>query len=321
MRRAVRAITQDELLYIATVARLGSIAKAAEELFITRSAVSRCIKKVETEYNTALIKRTPKGIILTPAGEVYVHYAQKILHDNAEMESRIREVSKTKTGQVMIGTTYSVASSILPSVFRMLRANNPKIKCGISDNTITSLEDQLRHGKLDFLISLFIQKTPGFKYKILTNEILCIVFPRVCSGEEFTDPVPNLERLLAWGRQHQLPAYLTKSHFLDRQVVDRVLVKHGIQLPEIHEMSSYYSILGLVAGGFGFTAAPYLNCMPYLNDRRLIFLPIAWGGTAGTIAAAYPGNTPMTPAARVVLQYCSEAFADTYQNNIFQLKW
>ena len=52
-------MTEDEMRYITTVGRMGSMSKAAEEMYITRSALSRCIKKVEEELDTPLFKRVP----------------------------------------------------------------------------------------------------------------------------------------------------------------------------------------------------------------------------------------------------------------------
>ena len=60
-----------ELYKIFTVvASNGSFSKAAEELFMTQSAISQSIKQLESSIDMILFKRTPKGVELTEAGEI-----------------------------------------------------------------------------------------------------------------------------------------------------------------------------------------------------------------------------------------------------------
>jgi DNA-binding transcriptional LysR family regulator len=50
------------------VARLGSVTKAAQELFISQPAVSAHLRSLEQRYEEPLFERTPRGMLLTPAG-------------------------------------------------------------------------------------------------------------------------------------------------------------------------------------------------------------------------------------------------------------
>lgn len=95
-------MTEDEMRYITTVGRMGSMSKAAEEMYITRSALSRCIKKVEEELDTPLFKRVPSGIVPTQAGEIYIRYAEKFLTEIRKMKSEIYEISKEYSGTVCV---------------------------------------------------------------------------------------------------------------------------------------------------------------------------------------------------------------------------
>ena len=92
---------------------MGSMSKAAEEMYITRSALSRCIKKVEEELDTPLFKRVPSGIVPTQAGEIYIRYAEKFLTEIRKMKSEIYEISKEYSGTVCVGATYSIVASVL----------------------------------------------------------------------------------------------------------------------------------------------------------------------------------------------------------------
>ena len=65
--------------YAVEVARLGSINKAADELFIAQPNLSRTIKKLEDDLGIIIFDRSSKGMNLTPDGERFIRYAEKIL--------------------------------------------------------------------------------------------------------------------------------------------------------------------------------------------------------------------------------------------------
>ena len=74
------------LKYAVEVARLGSINKAAEQLFVAQPNLSRYIKNLETELGIVIFKRTSRGMTLTPDGETFVRYAAQVLNQIDDIE-------------------------------------------------------------------------------------------------------------------------------------------------------------------------------------------------------------------------------------------
>ncbi len=72
--------------YAAEVARIGSINKAAEQLYIAQPNLSRCIKELEADLGIVIFDRTFKGMTLTPEGEDFIRYAQKVLNQIDDIE-------------------------------------------------------------------------------------------------------------------------------------------------------------------------------------------------------------------------------------------
>ena len=72
--------------YAVEVARLGSLNKAADSLFIAQPNISRSIKELEADLGITIFNRSAKGMELTPDGEEFIHYAQNILKQLNEME-------------------------------------------------------------------------------------------------------------------------------------------------------------------------------------------------------------------------------------------
>lgn len=85
-----------QLEYLTKIAECGSITKAAQELYISQPSLTKSIANLEAEYNIQLLKRTPKGISLTPKGREFLEYAQDVLDSRHILESTFqKEVTKS----------------------------------------------------------------------------------------------------------------------------------------------------------------------------------------------------------------------------------
>lgn len=79
-------MTFQQLLYVSETARLGSINKAAQALFVSQSTISSSIKDLEKEFSMPLFIRTTSGINLSPEGREFLCYARSLLDQKQHME-------------------------------------------------------------------------------------------------------------------------------------------------------------------------------------------------------------------------------------------
>ncbi len=96
------------------VAKQLSFTKAAEVLFMTQPAVTFQIKQLEEHFNTRLFDRGHGKITLTPAGEVVLGYAERILGLSSEMDVRLSELTGEIGGSLMVGASTTIAEFMLP---------------------------------------------------------------------------------------------------------------------------------------------------------------------------------------------------------------
>lgn len=82
--------------YAAEVAKCGSINKAAEALLMNQPNLSRAIKELEATLGVDIFIRTPKGMLLTPEGETFLSYADKILKQVDEVEGMFKNNMRNK---------------------------------------------------------------------------------------------------------------------------------------------------------------------------------------------------------------------------------
>ena len=79
------------LKYVISIAENGSINKAAEELHVAQPNLSRVVREMEADLGILFFRRSSKGMLLTPDGELFVNQARKILEQIDEMESLYKE--------------------------------------------------------------------------------------------------------------------------------------------------------------------------------------------------------------------------------------
>ncbi len=97
--------------YALEVAKTNSINKAAAVLFVGAPALSRAIKELEAGLGVSLFERSAKGMFLTPDGELFVRYAEKVLKEIDDIEELFKEGTTAKTKFSISGPRASYIAS------------------------------------------------------------------------------------------------------------------------------------------------------------------------------------------------------------------
>lgn len=83
----------------------GSFSKAAERLYITHTAVIKRLNHLESSIGVQLLERSPQGVKLTAAGEVFYREAVELIRLSREMVKRVRSVGKPEVKILRVGTS------------------------------------------------------------------------------------------------------------------------------------------------------------------------------------------------------------------------
>ncbi|MCM1158151.1 MAG: LysR family transcriptional regulator [Bacteroidales bacterium] len=89
-------MTLTQLRYAITVAGADSMSEAARILFISQPSLSAAIKELEEEIGIELLRRTNRGVSLTPEGEEFIGYARQVVEQYELMESKYVEKQRVK---------------------------------------------------------------------------------------------------------------------------------------------------------------------------------------------------------------------------------
>src|SRR5262245_55452538 len=110
------------------VARCGTMAAAADALFLTPSAISQQVAQLEEEVDVALTERQGRGIRLTPAGEALVAHTERIMVVLDEARSELAQLKREIAGQLHVAAFPSIATAVMPDVVKSLRAVFPRLQ-------------------------------------------------------------------------------------------------------------------------------------------------------------------------------------------------
>jgi DNA-binding transcriptional LysR family regulator len=115
------------LRYFLEIVRARSIRAAAENLHIAASALSRHVANLEHEFGVPLLERLPRGIRLTPAGEVFAAGAAQTLRQVDRIRSEIDDLRDLKRGHVVIYAVEGVVADFLLPVLSQFGRNFPNV--------------------------------------------------------------------------------------------------------------------------------------------------------------------------------------------------
>ena len=110
----------------------GTIAGAARSLGLTPSAVSQQLVVLEREAGTALIDRSPRGVVLTGAGRLLAGRAAEVLDVLASARADLDRIGGSVAGPVAVAAVASAAATFLSSAVTTLRRAHPGIVVGVT---------------------------------------------------------------------------------------------------------------------------------------------------------------------------------------------
>lgn len=105
-----------------------TMAAVAEVLNLTPSAVSQQISQLEGEVGVPLVERSGRGVRLTPAGDILVSHAQRIMTILDEARSEMAQMREQIAGSLRIAAFATAAAALLPPVLRVLRQSYPRLQ-------------------------------------------------------------------------------------------------------------------------------------------------------------------------------------------------
>ena len=146
-----------QIEYLMAVCRYGSISKAADELLVSRPAVSRAIKDLENEFGLSFFLRTTTGVLMTEAGQLVYEKCQKIEQLFSELQTELGTMKNDGAGkndrQLHIGISFTARCCFLPFI-TAFRQSHPDVLLMLTDMEDSFVDSGILNPEYDLEIAL-----------------------------------------------------------------------------------------------------------------------------------------------------------------------
>jgi len=251
------------------VARHLSFTRAAEALFMTQPAVTFQIKQLEEQFNTRLFERGHGRIALTPAGEVVLEYAERILSLSSEMEMRVGEMTGQMRGPLMVGASTTIAEFMLPRILGEFNSLYPQVRTRLTVANSESIESRIVEHTLDVGLLEVETGNPALQSEFCCeDELVAICTPdHPLAASTAVTPKTLLD--------YELVAREPGSG--TREVSDNCFRDAGIppeRLKVQMELGSLEALKGVVVTGLGFAIVSRASVGRELQLGSLVAIPL-----------------------------------------------
>lgn len=244
-----------------------NIGWAAKRLFIAQPPLSKQIQQLEEELGCQLFERIPKGLKLTPEGETLVIEARKV---KLSLDNAVAAVSKSNLGSLgtlNIGFSGALPSVVLPELFLQTEKLYPNIDFQIHRKANSNLVlESVANGDIDAGVVLLPISTLGISQKLISRHRLIVALPK--NHPLAHRPSISINELK---NEHFITNHAYKGSVI-REVFVSACRKAGFNPNIVKEADDTYSILILVAAGFGITLS--LESLEYIQPSTINYIPL-----------------------------------------------
>ena len=240
-----------ELEYVVAIADEKSLTKAAERLFITPSALTQQVLRLENELHAPLFIRSRSGWQPTEAGEIYLEAARKILFIQQDAYNRLQDQIQRSAYSLTIGLPPERGTDMFSRIYAPFRERFPDVTIQLRETSVHTQQDLIRSGQLDlgFLTLSEAQMTKDEYVSLCEEEILLAVpqkYPEALLQSAPPQPgspyrVVPLERL-----QNEPFAMMSEASTL-RQIQEDIFRQNGLRPQVAFEATRAMTIFEVVS--------------------------------------------------------------------------
>jgi DNA-binding transcriptional LysR family regulator len=290
-----------QLRYFVAVAETRHFTHAADNLGVAQPTLSKQIHTLEASLGAPLFERIRGDVSLTVAGEALLPLARRIVADADAARDAVQDIVGLRRGEVRLGATPSLCSSLVPAVLRTYRAEHPGIQLYISEGSSQDLIADLLAHSLD--LALIVQPEHGVDPALETTEVLreSLVVASVADR-----PPPTVARQLDLIELRHTPMVMFRAGYDIRDVTLQACERAGFTPKFAVEGGEMDAVLAFVEAGLGVALVP---SMVLANRPLLRATPLAPPGMRRTIALAQRRGAVLPHAAAALREGLLEHIA------------
>lgn len=293
-----------QLQYFVAVAEQLNFRKAAESLYVTQPLLSKQIADLEAEVGYPLFIRNTRSVSLTPAGEVMLEEANKLIRQSDSLLYSVQKAAEygSDYGTLHIGYEESFSQETLSRILNRMRELHPGINVNIQRFTSNEIKKALQNNMIDVGFLLLPEKHLGSNVdcQILSCDTLCLstssqLLPAEASMEDFIRIAD------------QVPICLLEKNAKGLNLISNLCQKMNVYTNFIFA-ESVQDMLLYAESGYGISVMP-LSFLRYHSHSLLSVCPIKNPDAELCMAAIWSQDNSCMPR-NSLLEVCSSFHVD-----------
>lgn len=230
------------------VAERGGFHKAAAELHLSQTALSRRVQKLERYLGLRLLDRTTRSVALTRVGREFLPRAARLVADLAGSLERLKDMSRAGSGEVIVACIPSMTYQQLPQVIRGYAERHPGNRVRLLDRSSAEVIDAVRTGEAEIGIGLKLGPTPDLDEATVGKD----PFVLYCRADH---PL-SVRREVTWKDLLGVDLVTIGGASGNRALLEHRLRRYAIDLDGRFEVEHPSTAVSLVASGVGAAVLP-----------------------------------------------------------------
>ncbi len=255
----------DQLGSFLEVARLQSFSRAAQKAFRTQPAISAQVRLLEQECGEKLFDRSGKKVLLTPAGQILLGYAERLHQLQKEALQAVADLHHTPRGKLSIGANEATCLYVLPRTLARFKEQCPQVQISIYHNLSYKILQKVQDGAVDLGILTLPLKANNMEVLPIFKDEIQVVMP--------PDHPLAKSRKVSIDEVARYPLIIPKTGHT-RHMLERLLREFWDRMQISMELASVETIKKFVGAGLGISVISRSYALPEVEAGvlRLIAL-------------------------------------------------
>ncbi len=289
----------NQLKYFCALAGIRHFTRAAQEISISQSALSRSIHKLEQELGVPLFLRGSREARLTAQGQRFLIHAERALREIERARQDIESGGDPARGVIGLSFMHSLGIHILPQLLSEFKALYPDIQFSLNQDNSSVLAQSLLEGRADICLCSIMVNMEQLAWLYLYTEELFAVVPK---GHPFAD-----KKSIDLKEIEDQPFITLKPNYSLRILTDQFCAISGIRPPVIFEGDDINTAAALVSAHLGVSLLPRITG---IETAGLVFIPVSFPVCRREIGLAWSTTRPLSPAALLFQQFVINRFRE-----------
>jgi LysR family transcriptional regulator for metE and metH len=291
-------LERQHLQILKAIALKGTVTEAATDLFLTQSALSHAIKKLEKQFDVKVWHKEGRRVRLTQAGELLLGFANRVVPQFEHIELRLQQIAKGERGILRIGMECHPCYQWLLKVVQPFMLNFPDIDIDVKQQFQFGALGALLEYDIDMIITPDPLQHKAISYQAVFDyeHVLAVCDTSVLATKNYIVPSDIANEVLI--------SYPVEQNRLD--IFNRFLTPAGASVKRHKIIETTEIIMQMVAANRGVAALPRWLIEVFQKDLNIVGVSL---GKSTMMKSIYLGtrNTEKMPAYITSFKQLAEA--------------